>query len=434
MKYLVYLFTLVALPFGIGLARELSLTEALRLARDHSFAVKQAQANADAASSLYSAAQRERFPTLDVQAAASYVDYVPTLDIALPSAPAFSRELGTNENYQTDIRLSAPLYTGGRLTGGIDRAEAIARLNKALAAASIEQVYLQTRVEYFQLHKYDRLQAAAEASLDRATITTNDVQSMYDAGVADSTDLLEARLNLTEAAFARTQAAHARRSAEIRLLTLLGLDYDEPIVLTEIVAEPSSPPASTPLNLAKPELAAAEATIAAGAANVRVQKGGFFPSVVAFGGWSYGKPNLDRFNDTWNDYFTVGARLTWSFNIGNKTARQVRAAEHQLSAARRHYDDVSETLHREVELRRQQLQLAYDTYVTARTRHEIASDNYRLARARHSGGDVASNRLMEIEQMLTAADFSLAAAVAEYHIARSAWLYAIGSDLLKEGN
>ncbi len=434
MRYLVYFALCVLIPPGVLSARDLNLAGAFRLAREHSLAVKQAQANADAAVSLHGAAQRDRLPVLDLQAMASYVDYVPTLDIALPFGQSFSRELGTNENYQTDIRLTLPLYTGGRISGGIDRASAVARVNQALAAASVDQVYLQTRVEYYQLYRFDRLYAAADASLQRATITAEDVQSMYDAGVADSTDLLEARLNLTEVDLARTQAASARRSAEIRLLTLLGLDYEESLTLTEPIDQPSALPAAEPVSETKPELRAARESIAVGDAEVRMQRGGYLPTLAAFGGWSYGKPNLDRFNDTWNDYFTVGARLTWSFNTGNKTGRQVRAAEYAREATHRHYDEVSETLNREAQLRRQQLQLAYDGYMTARTRFEIATDNYRLARTRHRDGDLASNRLLEIEQTLAAAESSLAAAVADYHIARSAWLYAIGSELLKEGN
>ncbi|MCB2230096.1 TolC family protein [bacterium] len=434
MRALLLILLATFLPFQIGFARDLSLGEALSLARAHSFAVKQAEANAEAASSLHEAGQRDRLPTLDIKGTANYVSYVPTFDIELPLGQSLSREIGTHEHYQTDVRLTMPLYTGGKLSGGIDRAEAILQINRALTEATIEQVYLQTRVEYYQLYRYDRMLSAAKASLERAKITSGDVQSMYDAGAADSTDLLEARLNLTDAQFAHTQAVNARRSEEIRLLTLLGLDYDESVVLTDTAPAPTGVPSNEEVSSMKAELQTAEASISLSRADLKMQKSGFLPTLAAYGGWSYGKPNLDMFNNTWNDYFTVGAQLSWSFNIGNKTGHQVRAAEYQLDAARRHFDNVNETLSREAELRWQQMQLAFDAYTTARTRYETTSDNYRLARTRFQDGALASNRLLEIEQMLTAAEFSMAASVADYHIARSAWLYAIGSEQLKEGN
>ncbi|MBD3404395.1 hypothetical protein GF420_16005 [candidate division GN15 bacterium] len=414
-------------------ARELSLARALELARAHSYVLKQARAEAEASASLESAAERERWPTLDVSASGAYASYVPTLDLELPFGESFSREIGTHQNYQADIRLLFPVYTGGRISGGIDRAEAVVRVQQALAQANLDQVYLQTRVEYFTLARFDQLETAAAASLRRARITAKDVQSMYEAGVADSTDLLEADLNLTEASFALTQAKNMRRRSELRLLILLGLNPQDSLTLSDALVTPSVPTLPPIIADSKPELRAAEATMAMRRAERDLSHSAYLPTVSLMGGWSYGKPNLDRFNNEWNDYWTVGAQISWSFNIGNKTGEQVRASTWQLRAAERQRDEVAETLQREVQLRFEELTLALERYRSADRQWQLARSNYRLARDRFQAGDLPSNRLLEIEQMLSSAESSRAAAAAEYHIARSAYLYALGSDQLKEG-
>jgi len=46
---------------------------------------------------------------------------------------------------------------------------------------------------------------------------------------------------------------------------------------------------------------------------------------------------------------------------------------------------------------------------------------------------MSSNRLLELETTLTQAESSLATAVADYYIAESGYLYAIGSENLGKG-
>jgi outer membrane protein TolC len=228
-------------------------------------------------------------------------------------------------------------------------------------------------------------------------VTQDNISSLFAAGSADSVDLLDARLAASKADLSVDQARSNRRVFEIRLMTLLGLDVSDSLHLTDSFPDPALTGTKESLSATKPELRAADASVRLSQSRTKLAKVDYWPTISAYGGYSYGKPNLDQFNASWNDYWTVGANLNWSFNLGGKTARKSRAAQYNLVAARNDRDLTKENLEREVSLAFEQLKLAYSKYQNAREQVRISKDDYRLAQQQHQNGDLATNRLLEIE-------------------------------------
>jgi len=418
------LVVLLILASSSATARDLTLNQALQLAEAHSLALKKSQSAANAAASSLDASQAGRLPTFSATALASYVSEVPMMNL---------RPYGTHETYQTDLRLSLPIFTGGRLSGGIAASQANADYAEALQNLSADQTVYLTRLEYYSLYRADKLLEAAQASLKRAESIRSDVASLYAAGAADSVDILEASLANSRADFAVKQAITARRSSELRLLTYLGLEPTETLNLTDSLPEPKQESWSADVAPAKPELTAAEAIVKLNKSRRRLAEAEYFPALSVFGGYSYGKPNLDRFNSTWNDYFTVGANLTWSFNVGGATVHSYRAASYNLHAAEYERDQTAENLRREAQLAVEKLRLALQQYNNASEQYKIALSNYRLAVEQHRNGMLSSNRLITIEADLTGAEASASAALIDFYAAHSAYDYAIGSENIRKG-
>ena len=433
MKRLKLLIIVLALP-GSLCGRELSLVDAIDLAVQHSYAVRAGREQTAAFEQALSSARAERLPTLTASATGTYASEVMSFDIELPSSVQVSREFGSKETYLTTVKLAVPLYTGGKLSGGIAFADAALDYHTALERAGVEQVVFAARVEYLSLLRAEKLVDVSSASLERASIIRKDVEALYAAGAADSVDLLEARLAVTQAEFGVQQARTNRRSAEIRLITLLGLDPSESLQTGDVLsAPPEDRFLAADVEPGKSQLQIARAATAMSRSQVALARSDFFPILSAFGGYTYGKPNLDPFNNTWNDYFSFGAALTWSFNLGNRSGANLRKSRHLYQTSLYEQDRVTEQLNREVRLSVEQLRLAHARYETARQSHRTTSENYRLATAKHRQGDLSANRLLEIEAGLAAAESSLAAALVDYYLAESAYYYATGSDKLKEG-
>ena len=427
----IILLLIVAVPSG---ARDLTLRQALDLALEHSLELKKQAALLNASRSALSASKAERMPMLSAEVMGSYRDEVASLTLAPSPGVTINRELGTKDVFQSDLRLSLPLYTGGRLSAAVNMAHADNNVREALMRSSRDEVLLTAQVEYLSLFLADTLLASAQAALDRVQIVHNDITLMYHAGVADSVDLLEAQLALAEANLAVDEATTLRRQSEIRLNVLLGLDAGEPLILTQALAAPRLGDVKmAPVPSDKAELLVASHTSRRIKEERNLAKSRLMPSLTAFGGYSYGKPNQDMFNKTWNDYFIAGAKLSWSLNLGFADKKRVEAATARVQAAEIEHDRIAEQLDREANLAYESLQLAYQQYQTARERKRITTDNFRLARMRQQEGTIPTNRLLEIEKSLTQAEAAVAVSLAQFYIARAAYLYATGSDELKRG-
>jgi len=412
--------------------RKLSLSEALELAVQHSHQVKKAKAERQAYQSLLRSARAKRMPTLSLEAFAFYNSEVASFDIALPFNQTLSREIGTKDNYQTNVRLSLPLFTGGKISSGVAAAQADLDWRRAAEEASIEDALYAARIGYFSLYKAGRLLEAAQASLERATTIMKDVESLFNAGAADSIDLLEVNYAYNEAYLKAQEATSARRAAEIKLLTLLGLPATEKVEITDTFPPPVGR-AIYYTSPTKPQLRAGLAALARSQAAYKLAQSAYFPTISTFVGYSYGKPNLDWFNKTWMDYFTIGARLTWSLSLGRQEHYSLQQTRYLYRAAQKNYDDLLERYERDAKLALQQVMLARQRYNIARQQKRNAADNYRLAKRMHQNGALSVNRLLEIEADLSEAEAALAAAVADYYIAESAFYYALGSEDLQKG-
>jgi outer membrane protein len=417
---------------GSVAARDLSLDQALHLAEQNSGQLKAYQAAYDAADATVGSARSERFPTLSLDSRAVYISDIASLNINIPGIFEMSREIGSKEIYQADLRLALPLYTGGRISSAIASAESVREYAQASARATLSAIQLQARLDYFGLRRAIQTKRAAEASMDRTTIISNDIQSSFSAGAADSVDILEARLALSRAEFQLRQAEVLVRTQTVQLATRLGLSITEPVEAVDTLPDPGNIPLTTPV-ISRPELVAAGASVSLARAGLKSKNSGWLPTLSAFTGYSYGKPNNDQFSGDWNDYYTFGAQLQWSLNLGLGNARRIASARAELEAARFRLQDLSEAINREAEIAAENLRLAFIRYLSARDQLEITRDNYRLARSQHENGILSANRLLEIEASLTEIEALALAAKVDFYIVQSGYYYATGDENLGKG-
>ena len=123
-----------------------------------------------------------------------YNDFIPTLDLELPLNTRVYKELGSHENYLSEIQLAVPIFTGGKISGGIRYANQAAQYSNQQYNTELYKELLKTRTMYFSLYKASQLVEAAQSSYERVKIINDDIQALYNEGMADSVDILEAQL------------------------------------------------------------------------------------------------------------------------------------------------------------------------------------------------------------------------------------------------
>ena len=372
-----------------------------------------------------------RYPTLSLSAKARFINKLASIE-----TPLFTKEIGSKETYQTDAQLSLPLFTGGKISSRIVAGRENLEATRAqFGAARIETAY-RCRKAYFSVMAAGAMVKSTQSSLERLRLIRQDVANLFSAGLADSLDILEAASAFEMGNRSLTDARTAELNAADALGKIVGMTNPEvTIIPIEHPAPPQKPDviALSGQMIARPELQQMLHAISAKQASISGNKALYFPDIVGFAGYSYGKPNQDMFNKTWNDYFSAGVTLNWSFNLGGQTSKGVRAAESAVSSARMSYNDLEENLKLQARVSLNEFAKGYDQFEIASREFELAGRKFDLAKKKQKEGHLSVNRLLELEADLTASERRLEAARIAFYLAENDYLYAIGSDRLFGG-
>lgn len=412
----------------IRAVQKLTLEEAIDLAMEHSFEIMASRHDSAAAMDNYRVSRAYRMPTLTIGAVSYWYDDVPSIDFPLIG----SRNLGATENYQADLRLSLPLYTGGRISNRIKTG----RENAVVGSLGVERQRLATaydcRRAYLGLMLAGATERAAGASLKRVETIRTNVRNMYNSGVADSVDLLDTELAYQNAIQALAEKTSGRQNALRSLIRLIGIVVDPADSL------PSPLPPDTTImitadRITRTELKMYDHHIRAAEYLAQTNKSEYFPTLSGYVGYSYGKPYRDMFSNEWNGSFIAGLSVNWELNLGDKTGRNVSAANQAVFSARMARNELEESLMAMADISAENLRLAYSTYLRSRTEYFIVRDKFRLAQKSREAGEMSVNRLLEIENELTTAEELYQAVITNYYLAETEYFYVLGSDKIYGG-
>lgn len=166
-----------------------------------------------AAESRGRAAQAGRRP---VVALAGGVDY------ARPNPRIFPRVGDWRESWDAGLNVSWPIFDGGRVKSEVAEASAGVRVLQARLAEFDSLVALEIRQRLSELEASRAALEAADVAVRAATDARRVVGERFGAGVATSTDVVDAQVAILQAQLDRTQAIAAARLAEARLNRAVG--------------------------------------------------------------------------------------------------------------------------------------------------------------------------------------------------------------------
>lgn len=434
-RLIILIFLLAMVPSGsVKAEKVLTLSEAIKLAQDHAYSIRASRQDSVASYHGFISARSQRFPTLSLDARGLYIDKLVKIKL-LPT----EREIGSHENYQTDFKLSIPLYTGGKLSSQINSARAMYEASSYSLAGENMAVALRCRQAWLGLRISQTMVRAAEASLKRIQIIKSDVANLYENGLADSVDILDAELAYEKASEQLLETKKNKNNASMTLAILIGIDKDAPIKLPESLPKPdetvrdySELKVESPL-IKRPELSMLSSQAKAAEYQVKSSKAEYLPIISGFAGYSVGKPNRDFFEASWDDYFSAGLTLSWNFNFGGRVRNNIQSARGRYLSTKMVREDLAEKYLLEAETARENLLYAFNKYEISGREFSIASQQYHLAGEKQKAGRISVNRLLEMESDLTVAEQAYSAAMINYYMEESNFLYAIGSEKIYGG-
>jgi outer membrane protein TolC len=416
----------------VGSADSLTLPQAIEMALENSRSLGAAVHDSLAAIHAERAAKADRWPTLSLSGKSFYISDIP--EVALPLGP--SLRIGSKENYQIDLKLAMPLYTGGRISNQIKLRRENSRQKSFITQIERYHIAYDCRRAYLTKILARTARSSAGASLKRIEIIKQNVENLYRNGLADSLNIFETGLAYQKAERMYNEKQIQLKIASLALNDLLNLPPGQIIESAEKITPPESAPAVSVItddSIKRYELLISGSRIESARYQTAMERSGYFPTVSGYAGYSYGKPNKDFFHDVWNDNFVIGGALEWQFNLGGRTGSRLDAARHSESSARLSQQRLVQALILQARIAREKFNLAYTDFLIAGREYQLAADKYRLAESKQTAGLITINYLLELETELTSAEQRFRASIINYYLAESEYLYAIGSDKIFGG-
>jgi outer membrane protein TolC len=393
---------------GPAITHAETLAQAWAIAASVDHSLQAGRHSTAAAQEALQAARARRWPSASLQAGYTRLSDTPialgsfALPAPLPAATlSFALPLQQPEYYAVKAEARLPLYTGGRISQGIQAASAMvgaAHSDELRAALDLKLAVAQSYVA--GLHAA-RSVGVAQSAVDSLGSFVQDVDNLYDQGLVARNDTLAARVALADARLRRIVAGHALDLAHAAYNRLLGRDFAQPVALEELALAPAEGEIAALTEQAqaqRPELAAlADQGIAlrAQAASVR---GGLAPQLGLVA--SYGRQQ-NRYQAP-QGIAAVGLGLSWDLFDGGLLRHEAAALAARADAVAAQRDEARSLIALQVRQAWLGTQEAAQRIVVAQATVDNADENLNLARDRYRQGLAIYTEVLQAETLRSA--------------------------------
>jgi multidrug efflux system outer membrane protein len=349
---------------------------ALNVLEDHALAANQdlraAVARLDEARATAGLARSAYFPSVSLDPSVSRERTSATTDNIYPQAETTTYRGALDASWEID------------LFGRIRRQNESARADAAASAANVASVQLALTADvaanYFSLRGLTLEMDLVAKGVELRRQTLKLITSRRSLGAATDFDVARAE---TELASTEAEAAALKNHHSV-VKNALAVLVGEPAASFQLsdsalqVTEPPAVPAGLPSQLLerRPDIAAAERTLAAANARIGVAKAAFFPAISLTGGAGWASGDIDRLFNADSRIWSIGPSLYLPIFQGGRNRAN-------LARSRASYDEAVAVFRQRVLVAFREVQDALTA--TRLLAEESAAQDRALAAARRSG-------------------------------------------------
>jgi outer membrane protein TolC len=337
--------------------------------------------------------------------------------------------IGAEDVFDLTGRVDQTVFTAGRVQSEVRQADLGHELARARQNAMRNSVTTRAREACFELFRRRALHAASVNALAAAQTHRKDAEARVRAGVAAGVEVIRAEVRVQEAALDESSKRNARDLAMSRLATILGLSTAAEIRLagdlpTGAIQKDLSDAEETALQF-RPDLQAQRTIARSEELGVRIANAGYWPSLGAFGSWTWQDDETRRGDDSWK----IGLSGNWEIFNWGRTTQNVRAASSRTEAARADIRTLEDQIRIEVRDAQLAIQSALEALKLADARIRAASEDLRISRLRFQEGVGTGTEVIDAESDLAGAEAALINARADHALAQNRFWIATGGDL-----
>lgn len=295
----------------------------------------------------YGVVSSDRLPTIGIMASEQATRYPEASRPAGPDSPSVTR------GFQAGVGISSfELDFWGRVRNLSEAAyQQFMATEQAQRTAHISVVAM-TAETYFRLRSAQEMQKLMSHTLRSRTESLRLVQSSYDAGLASSLDLNQAKAQYSTVKSDMAAAQRAEKQAENALRLMLGTEIPNDLpAAADFNREQLLPqlPVGLPSDLLerRPDIIAAEMNLKSANANIGAARAAFFPNVTLTGLLGFLSPELGGLFSSGNRYWQFQPQIVMPI-FGSGTRGGLYVAQAQRDIAVSQYEQSIQTAFREV--------------------------------------------------------------------------------------
>ncbi len=379
------------------------------------------------------ARRASRLPALQAGAGYNYISETArfTLPFTLPGTPPQEIEAGVKNQYDLNLRVQQPVFTGFRLKNEVQlartRKESVA-LQKAITR---NQLFLLAGQIYYRYQLNRMQQNLLQKGLNRLDIQLQKVRNFFLSEQATSFDTLEVYNRKLELA---NRLQRLRRLERIILSQLQHVLNDTAAVRIAPSPLPGKPqfrlqPFETYLQQAlrqRPELRHLSLREQSQSHLIRIAKSALLPQVFASASFHYARPGVNFFQDEWMTYYTVGVQLQWRLWNWRQDHYRVQQARVELNRLRLQERALVQDIRQQVQEAYLNLENALEQIRLQERLVEQERERYRRVSERYDQGLAALLDLRNAETRLTESELQLQSTYIEAYQAYLQLQYATG--------
>ncbi len=345
---------------------------------------------------------------------------------------------GRPNTWVLGVQVNQALYTGGRVSSGLDIAERVQRVSGYGLRETEAEIARDVRQAYLQALFTQSLVGIAEQSLEVATEQLELVESFEARGTASEFDVLQARVERDNIEPQLVQAQNAQRLAELELKRLLNISPERPLELdfgravTEVRVRDEEVLAAA---LRRPAVRAAREQVHIREEAIDLARAGRRPTVSAFANFSWQAfpdglfPTGVPGGSAWREDWIVGVQASIPIFEGFRVTAEIDEAESEYRTAVYEERQLRKAITMQAEAALSELEGARAQIAARRATVQEAERALELAELRYENGLARLIELSNARLLLQQARVNEVEARVTYLSALAAVDYATGGAL-----
>lgn len=419
----------------------LNLNECISLALRNNFDLQIEKQQVREVQTIVKQLQAARLPQFNFQA--SYLRFSEVMEANIsPQIEGLPFQIdpmhlrfGDENNYMTKFNISQLVFAGFKIKNNIKASKNQLKATEFNEKIQINNLSFKLTQNYFNLISAQKLKEVAILSQHAIEAHLKDVKNLLSQGIINKNEVLKVEIKKSEIELLTNQAENRIELLKKMLLSLMGMDINTNISIQEkLLFKPDSLKYEDAVNNAKqmrPELNQINYYLKSNQNLVQSAKGNFLPTLSLIGNYEYGKPGLNKFENKWMGYWTLGIVAQW--NIWDWGIKKSQIEKAQVGLKRLQF--AQKKLQQSIELDVQNALLkeneAKKRVLICQQTKDQATENFRLVKNQFEQGLVTNTEFLDAETQLTKTKIDELRAIADYNIAIADVERAMGNAVVK---